>query len=64
MTGLHLKGSSRTTVFVSTVPEERRTCLVKPSSQLRELGDEDTNVFHMASFIGTQRVLKENCSIA
>ena len=47
MTGLHLKGSSRATVFVSTVPEERRTCLVKPSSQLRELGDEDTNVFLM-----------------
>ena len=60
MTGLHLKGSSRATVFVSTVPEERRTRLVKPSSQLRELGDEDTNVFLM----GTQCVLKENCSIA
>lgn len=47
MTGLHLKGSSRATVFVSTVPEECRTRLVKPSSQLRELGDEDTNVFLM-----------------
>jgi len=47
MTGLHVKGSSRATVFVSTVPEERRTRLVRPSSQLRELGDEDTNVFHM-----------------
>ena len=45
MTGLHLKCSSRATVFVSTVPEERHTRLVKPSSQLRELGDEDTNVF-------------------
>ena len=47
MTGLHLKGSSRATVFVATVPEERRTRLVKPSSQLRELGDEDTNVLLM-----------------
>ena len=47
MTGLHLKGSSRATVFVATVSEERRTRLVKPSSQLRELGDEDTNVFLM-----------------
>jgi len=46
MTGLHLKGSSRATVFVSTVPRVCRT-LVKPSSQLRELGDEDTNVFLM-----------------
>ena len=47
MTALDLKGSSRATVFVSTVPEECRTRLVKPSSQLRELGDEDTNVFLM-----------------
>ena len=47
MTALHLKGSSRATVFVATVSEERRTRLVKPSSQLRELGDEDTNVFLM-----------------
>ena len=31
MTGLHLKASSRATVFVATVPEERRTRLVKPS---------------------------------
>ena len=46
MTGLHLKCSSRATVFVSTVPEECPTRLVKPS-QLRELGDEDTNVFLM-----------------
>ena len=37
MTGLHLKGSSRATVFVSTVPEECHTRLVRPSSQLREL---------------------------
>jgi len=44
MTGLHLKGSSA--VFVSTVPAERRTCMVKPS-QLCEPGDEDTNVFLM-----------------
>ena len=47
MTGLHLKCSSLATVFVSTVPEERHTRLVKPSSQLRELGDEDANVFLM-----------------
>jgi len=47
MTGLHLKSYSRATVFVSTVPEERRTRLVKPSSQLHELGSEDTNVFLM-----------------
>jgi len=32
---------------VSTVPEECRTCLVKPSSQLCELKSEDTNVFLM-----------------
>jgi len=47
MTRLLLKGPSRATVFVSTVPEGCRTRLVKPSSQLRELGDQDTNVFLM-----------------
>jgi len=41
MTGLYLKGSSRATVFVSTVPEERCTRLVNPASQLCELGDEE-----------------------
>ena len=45
MAGLHLKGSSRATVFVSAIPKRQRTRLVRPSHQLRELDDGDTNVF-------------------
>ena len=40
--GLHLKGSSRATVFVAVIPKCQRTRL---SHQLRELDDGDTNVF-------------------
>ena len=43
--GLHLKGSSRATVFVSAIPNRQRTRLVRPAYQLRELDDRDTNVF-------------------
>ena len=43
--GLHLKGSSRATVFVSAIPKNQRTRLIRPSHQLRELDDGDTNVF-------------------
>ena len=43
--GLHLKGSSCATVFVSAIPKHQRTRLVRPSHQLRELDDGDTNVF-------------------
>ena len=43
--GLHLKGSSRATVFVAAIPKRQRTQLVRPSHQLRELDDGDTNVF-------------------
>ena len=43
--GLHLKGSSRATVFVAAIPKRQRTRLVRPSNQLRELDDGDTNVF-------------------
>ena len=43
--GLHLKGSSHITVFVSAVLKHERTRLVRPSYQLRELEDNDTNVF-------------------
>ena len=43
--GLHLKGSSRTTVFVLAIPKHQRTRLVRPSHQLQELDDRDTNVF-------------------
>ena len=43
--GLHLKGSSRATVFVSAIPKNQRSRLVRPSYQLRELNDGDTNVF-------------------
>ena len=43
--GLQLKGSSRATVFVSAIPKRQRTRLVRPSHQLRELDDGDTNVF-------------------
>jgi len=45
LAGLHLKGSSRATVFVPAIPKSRRTRLVRPSHQLRELDDGDTNVF-------------------
>ena len=45
MAGLHLKGSSRATVFVSAIPKRQRTRLVRPSHQLQELDDGDTNVF-------------------
>ena len=45
MAGLHLKGSSRATVFVSAIPKKQRTRLIRPSHQLRELDDGDTNVF-------------------
>ena len=45
MAGLHLKGSSRATVFVSVIPKRQRTRLVRPLHQLRELDDGDTNVF-------------------
>ena len=37
--GLHLKGSSRATVFVAAIPKRQRTRLVRPSHQLRELDD-------------------------
>ena len=45
--GLHLKGSSRATVFVAAIPkcQAQWTRLVRPSHQLRELDDGDTNVF-------------------
>ena len=43
--GLHLKGSSRATDFVSAIPKNQRSRLVRPSHQLRELDDGDTNVF-------------------
>ena len=43
--GLHLKGSSRATVFVAAIPKHQRTRLVRPSHQLRELNDGATNVF-------------------
>ena len=43
--GLHLKGSSRVTVFVAAIPKRQRTRLVRSSHQLRELDDGDTNVF-------------------
>ena len=43
--GLHLKGSSRATVFVAAIPKHQRTRLVRPSHQLRELDDGATNVF-------------------
>ena len=42
--GLHLKGSSRATVFAA-IPKHQRTRLVRPSHQLQELDDGDTNVF-------------------
>ena len=45
LAGLHLKGSSRATVFIPAIPKRRRTRLVRPSHQLRELDDGDTNVF-------------------
>ena len=45
LAGLHLKGSSRVTVFVSAIPKRQRTQLVRPSHQLQELDDGDTNVF-------------------
>ena len=32
--GLHLKGSSRATVFVSAIPKNQRTQLIRPSHQL------------------------------
>ena len=43
--GLHLKGSSRATIFVSAIPKCQRTRLVRPSNQLRKLDNRDTNVF-------------------
>ena len=43
--GLHLKGSSRATVFVTAIPKHQRTRLVRPSHELRELDDGDTDVF-------------------
>ena len=49
--GLHLKGSSCATVFVAAIPKCQWTRLIKPSHQLRELDDGDTNVFmHEAPF--------------
>ena len=45
VTGLHLKGSSHATVFVSALPKCQRTRLIRPSYQLRELDDIDTNAF-------------------
>ena len=43
--GLHLKGSSHAIVFVAAIPKCQRTRLPRPSHQLRELDDGDTNVF-------------------
>ena len=42
---LHLKGSSRATVFVLAIPKNQRTRQIRPSHRLRELDDGDTNVF-------------------
>ena len=38
--GLHLKGSSHATVFISAIPKNQRTRLIRPL-----LDDGDTNVF-------------------
>ena len=48
--GLHLKGSSRATVFVTAIPIRQRTRLVRPSHELQELDDRDTNVFMCGLF--------------
>ena len=43
--GLHLKESSCAIVFVSAISKNQRAWLIRPSHQLRELDDRDTNVF-------------------
>ena len=48
--GLHLKGSSRATVFVTAIPKRQRTRLVRPSHELQELDDRDTNDFMRGLF--------------
>ena len=50
MAGLHLKGSSRATVFIIAIPKCQQTRLVRPSHELQELDDGDINVFMRGLF--------------
>ena len=46
-TGLHLRGSTRSTIFINTSKPDKR---VKSTHQLRELDESDTNVFQTGLF--------------
>ena len=44
-TGLHLRGSTRSSVFVNTARPEKHTKILRPTHQLRSMAGSDTNVF-------------------
>ena len=44
-TGLHLRGSTCSSVFVNTARPEKRTKILRPTHQLRSMAGSDTNVF-------------------
>ena len=49
-TGLHLRGSTRSSIFVNTARPEKRTHILKSRQQLRAMNTEDDNIFQTGLF--------------
>ena len=49
-TGLHLRGSTRSTIFINTSKPVKRVKIHKSTHQLRKLDKSDTNVFQTGLF--------------
>ena len=49
-TGLHLRGSTRSTIFINTSKPNKRVKILKSTHQLRKLDESDTNVFQTGLF--------------
>ena len=49
-TGLHLRGSTRSSIFVNTARPEKRTCILKSRQQLRAMSTEDDDIFQTGLF--------------
>ena len=49
-TGLHLRGSTRSSILVNTARPEKRTCILKSRLQLRAMSTEDDDIFQTGLF--------------
>ena len=49
-TGLHLRGSTRSSIFVNTARPEKRTRILKSRQQLRAMSTEDDDIFQTGLF--------------